>query len=520
MTYRRNIGTRVLIKRLTPFILMVSLALAGAQQPAFGGTLRVALPGVPDVLDIHKTNNSLSYNIMSHVYETLFAFDGSGQPQPMLASSYEASADGLTHTIGLRQGLTFHDGTDLTSQDVIASLERWGSLSGFGRTFFAMVDSVEAADNYTIVIQLNSPVGIVPTFLSNRNEGPLIYTSEAVETFGDETIQAHVGTGPYRFIEEIPDFYIKLERFDGYQPLDTEASGSAGQRVAYVDEIRFYPIPEDALRVAGIEAGDYDVGYFLPIDDYARLSSMRNIVPVVSPQMGMSSIRFNMRAGIMTDQKVRQAFLAALDLNQMMLAQAGSLDFYSLGPSLMPVGTVWESDVGAEFVNQSSPERAMQLLAESSYDGEPIRWLVGREPEYQTALVAKQQLEAAGFTIDLQYMEWGTMFQVRNDAAAWDTYSSAFLVREHPVLLTFVNATSAGWWDDSKKEQLLAAILAEPEFSKQKEMWDEVQGVFWDSVPMVKVGDYHRLGAHRSTVINLQNTVDPFFWNVWLADVD
>src|SRR5690606_32489717 len=108
--------------------------------------------------------------------------------------------------------------------------------------------------------------------------------------------------------------------------------------------------------------------------------------------------------------------------------------------------------------------------------------------------------------------------QARNDPLIWDAYSSAFLVREHPVLLTFINASSAGWWDDAEKEALLAAILAEPEFEKQKALWDEVQELFWDGVPMIKVGDYHRLGAHRADLVNLQNSVDPFFWNVWLEN--
>ena len=124
-----------------------------------GGTLEVALIGEPPTLDIHQTTATIVALITWHIYEPLFTWDGEFQLANELAESHEVSEDGLTNTITIRQGVPFHNGDELTANDVVASIERWAGISGLGESLLANVDSIEVVDDYTIDFQMTDPYG-------------------------------------------------------------------------------------------------------------------------------------------------------------------------------------------------------------------------------------------------------------------------------------------------------------------------------------------------------------------------
>src|SRR5262245_52546815 len=115
--------------------LLVTFATAsGAQEtPRMGGVLKVATIGEPPTLDLQATTTVLTYEIMWHVYEHLFAFDRNWTPVPHLAESHTVSDRNLKHTITLRRGVKFHNGKEMTSADVVASLKRWGQVATVGK---------------------------------------------------------------------------------------------------------------------------------------------------------------------------------------------------------------------------------------------------------------------------------------------------------------------------------------------------------------------------------------------------
>src|SRR5205809_2460471 len=247
---------------LSTVVLVLAAAGAAAQEtPRMGGALKVAAIGEPPTLDIQATTTVLTYEIMWHVYEPLFTHDRAWNPIPMLAESDAVSDRGLRHTITLRRGVKFHNGKELTAADVVASLKRWGQVASVGKVIWPGVESVEAKDPYTVVIGLKQPSGSLLYALSETSA--MIYPKEVVDAAGTGPINEHIGTGPYRFVEHRPDRHIKLVRFKDYAARAEPSNGFGGKRTAWLDEILVIPVPDTAVRQAGVETGGYHHAVFM-----------------------------------------------------------------------------------------------------------------------------------------------------------------------------------------------------------------------------------------------------------------
>src|SRR5215831_12061659 len=123
-----------------------------------GGVLRVANLGEPPTLDAHWTTATLTEVLTNHLYEGLYTLDEAYRPIPMLAEGMPVvSKDGLTYTFKLRQGIKFHNGKEMTSEDVVASLNRWGKQSQYGRALFAVAAELRAVDRQTVELKLKQP---------------------------------------------------------------------------------------------------------------------------------------------------------------------------------------------------------------------------------------------------------------------------------------------------------------------------------------------------------------------------
>lgn len=406
------------------------------------------------MLDIQYTTAYLTEVIAWHVFEPLFTYDENYQIVPMLADRYEVSADGKRYTIHLRQGVSFHDGSELTADDVVASLNRWLDLSQVGGSYIKpILESMVAADRYTVEIQLSETSGLLLSALAQPVQMAAIYPKRVVDQWPDQPVEEFVGTGPFRFVEWRPNQYVRLERFDGYAARDEDADGYGGRRVAYVDEIRFIPVPEVSTRMSGVQTGTYDIATDITTDLYDLVAAQPNLVPVVVQPYGWPVAIFNKKAGIMADVRIRRAFLAALDMDEIMAGTFGNPLFYRVDPSLMFQEQPWWSDAGSEYYNQKNPELAKQLLAEAGYNGEPVRWVTSLQYDwaFRPALIATEQLQKAGFNIELQVVDWATVFARRSNPDLYDVFSTSFIFSPgvspptQPVLL---NANYPGWWED------------------------------------------------------------------------
>jgi peptide/nickel transport system substrate-binding protein len=157
----------------------------------------------------------------------------------MLAEGHTVSKDGLTYTFKLRQGVKFHNGKEMTSEDVVPSLNRWGKQSIVGKALFAQVAELRAVDPLTVEMKLKEKSAIVLISLAVPNTFGAIYPKEIAEKFPPETkITEYVGTGPYKFAEWKPDQYIRMVRFDEYASRNEPPNGYGGGKRAHLDEIR------------------------------------------------------------------------------------------------------------------------------------------------------------------------------------------------------------------------------------------------------------------------------------------
>jgi peptide/nickel transport system substrate-binding protein len=503
--------------------LVLTLALvsptAANDQPRAGGIFRAAMIGEPPTLDLHTTTAVIVQQITWHIYETLFTYDKQYNAVPMLVDSHTTADGGRTHLFKLRRGVKFHNGKEMTSADVVASLKRWGRLATPGKAVWRNVEGVEARDPYTVAMLLKEPSGALLQALARPNNGAAIYPKDIVDAAGDAPVKDYIGTGPYRFVEHKPDRHVRVARFKDYVARTDAANGPGGKRTAYLDEILFMPVPEVAVRLAGVETGEYHYAQQIKQDQFDRVKTLPGVVAGIIKPAGWTTAVFNHKQGAMTDKRLRQAFQAALDMEPIMAAGFGHKAFYRVDPSLMHVEQPqWYTKVGGELYNQKNPAKARALLKEAGYSGQPLRWMTTKEYPfmYSNAIVAKQQLEDAGFKIDLQVVDWATLVQRRNKPEVWDVFSTGITFNPEPAFSTATICNWPGWWCHEDKEQWMEALARESDPRKRRAMWEKVQTLFYEDVGRVKFGDYFGLTAVRKEVQGYRPTNEMNLWNVWL----
>ena len=503
---------------LLALLLLAPTPGVAQETPRMGGVLKVATIGEPPTLDMPMSTATITYEIMWHVNETLFTYDANFNPVPLLAETHTVTDGGRRHTITLRKGVKFHNGKEMTSADVVPSIKRWGQVASLGKSLWANVESIEAKDAYTVVLSLKQPSASLLFGLAEPHGA--VYPKEVIEAAGDGPLKEYTGTGPYRFVEHKPDRHLKLVRFKDYVARSEPASGFGGKRVAYFDEILFIPVPDTAVRLAGVETGEYHHGMFVKQDSYDRIKSLSQLESRIVKPRGWAVAVLNHKAGVMTDKKVRQAFQAALDMEPIMIGGFGSKTFYRLDPGLFFPEQPWHSTASAKLYNQHDAEKAKRLLKEASYARQPVRWATTREYEfmYKNAEVAKQQLEQVGFNVDLQVLDWATLNSRAQKPELWDVASTGLVFTADPANHIVFRCNWWGSWCNEEKEQLLAELTRESDVKKRKALVERMQVIFYEDVGRVKLGDYFTLDVARREVRGpFRTAARMYFWNSWLA---
>jgi peptide/nickel transport system substrate-binding protein len=490
-------------------------SLVVAAPPHRGGTLRIAEIGEPLTLDTMATTADLTVTITLPIFETLFAFDTNWRVQPSLVSSYTVSKDGLTYTFTLRKDVSFHNGSGLTAGDVVASLNRWGKLNPRGAPVYKALDSVSANGSDTVTMKMKSPFAPLLSFLALPGSA-VIMPKEIADAAGTAPLKQFVGTGPYKFAEWAPDRYVHVVRFDQYAARSEPASGYAGRKDALADDVYYYPVSQVATRIAGVQSGDYQIADGINQDAYAQLKKDPRLeVGIVQPGSYLVFV-FNTKQGIMTNLKLRQAVLVALDMQPIMQATFGDSDLYSLDPSLYPKGTPWYTTAGAEWYNVHSVDRAMQLAKEAGYSGQVIRWLSTQQYDYmfKSTVIAASQLQHAGFKVDLQVLEWAGVLDHRAKPADWDVFVTSGGFLPDPSLQNIYSGAWPGWWDVPDKNRLFAEFNAEPDQAKRAQLWTKLHQLWYTEAPVVRPGVFYQLVLSRKGLPGFRPASWIIPWNV------
>src|SRR2546425_10926470 len=173
-------------------------------------------------------------------------------------------------------------------------------------------------------MQLKEKSAIVLISLAVPNNFGAIYPKEIADKFPPEQkATEYLGTGPFKLAEWKPDQYIRMVRFDDYKSRNEKPNGYGGGKTAYVDEIRWMPVPEVATRGAQVETGELDFADDLNLDAYDRLKKSPNLRPIIAKPYYWLVAVMNKKEGLMTNQKLRQAWQAAIDIEPIMKNVAG-----------------------------------------------------------------------------------------------------------------------------------------------------------------------------------------------------
>ena len=508
---------RTLVTAVSLFALVSTLVYSTSAAPRRGGTLRVAEIGEPLTMDTAATTATQTSSETLGIFEELFAYDANFKIVPLLAESYTESKDGLTYTFVLRKNVPFHNGKEMTADDVVASLNRWGKVSPRGSSVYKNVDSVAARDKSTVVMKLKEPFAPLLAFLTLPNGAAAIMPKEILDATGTGPLKQYIGTGPYKFGEWIPDRYVKLVRFDNYAARSEAPSGFAGKREALADEIYFYPVSQVATRIAGVQSGDYDVADATPNQDaYSQLKKdARVVVDPIKPGDFLTFF-FNKKQGIMANEKLRQAVEVALDMQPIMKATFGDPELFSLGPSIYPKGTPWYTTAGQEMYNIHDPAKAKQLMKEAGYNGEPVRWLVTQQYDYmfKSTVVAAAQLQHVGFKVDMQVLEWAGVLDHRGKPADYDLFTTSHGFVPDPALITVFNPAYPGWWDSPEKNKAFDEFNQTADQGARIHTWAKLQELVYKQAAIVRPGEYYSLMMRTKALNTFHASYFMVLWNV------
>jgi peptide/nickel transport system substrate-binding protein len=490
-----------------------------------GGTLRVATIGEPPHLDEHQSTADIIATLSYCAYEGLFTYDAQYQPIPELVETHTVSEDGLTHTMALRKGVMFHNGEEMKAADAIASVQRWGRISGVGKRLLAMTAELKQVDDYTLEFHLTQPYGTILIGLAHNTQACTIHPKSILDAAGDDPMTdpaQYIGTGPYKLVSWQRDASMRFERFDAYKSSSETEAGYGGKKYAYADAIEFYPVPDEAARVAGLQAGDYDLTLDVGNDQYDVLKDAPGVVAEILTPTNWDVFFLNWKSPMTSKLAMRQAIQACFDHKPMLQSGRGGDEFIRLDPGIMMKQTPWYTTAGQEYYNINNQDLAKQKLQEAGYDGTPLRFMTTQEYSYMygEAIVAKQQMEAVGITVDFRVTDWATVLTNRAKPEEWEMFGTGHGFVPDPSQISYVGQMNQypGWWSSESSLKLADQLLAESDFDTRKGIFEKIQTAHYTEIPAIKIGDSSNCSFRSDKLGGWDPEFERGvkFWNLWL----
>ena len=512
------------------------LALSAALSPqafAAGKTITAVMHSDLRVIDPIMTTAYITRDHGYMVYDTLLATDSSFKIQPQMAD-WKVSDDKLTYTFTLRDGLKWHDGTPVTAEDCVASLQRWGKRDGMGQKLMDFTASLEATDAKTITLKLKEPYGLVLDSLGKPSSlVPFMMPKRLAETPGDKPIPEQIGSGPFKFVqgEFQPGVKAVYEKNKDYVPRKEPANWTSGGKVVKVDRVEWITMPDAQTAVNALQSGDIDFMENLPYELLPILEANKDITIEVSNKFGFQTLgRMNFLYPPFDNVKVRRAAFLAMNQKDVLDALVGNAKYQKICGAIFVCGTPLETDVGAETLTKGSGmAEAKKLLAESGYDGTPVVVLAPGDVVTLKAqpVVAAQLLRDAGFKVDLQATDWQTVVTRRASQkppkeGGWSMFFTNWAAPDvaNPVVNVSVggrgkNGGWFGWAEDAKIEELRDKFARASSPDEQKKVAADLQKQAYEQVIYIPLGQYLAPSGWRKSLSGvLDGPATPVFWNV------
>lgn len=470
--------------------------------------LVVAVDKSPSNLDPGYTTALSSYKIINNTNDRLFTVTKDLEVVPELAKEIQWADDGSFVTIPIEEGVTFHDGSDLTASDIIYTFERLMKEETSHTSNLSAVEEMEADGDHTVVLHLSEPLQSLTTYLANFG---MDIVPEDAKT--EDLKSKPMGSGPYKFEEWVQDDHVTLTKFEDYWGDEQ-----------YYDEVVLRLVSEGQVRVTEIQSGNVEfLGVnAVPTEQVEQLQDAESIKVDSVPSVDYRHFSINCSTDFNPDNpladenggvKFRQAIAEAMDYNAML--EGGWQDYVSKRQAPLTPSNPWYLDY-APYSYEPNLEKAQQLLDESGVET-PTEILIrgGSFPRYENVTaVLQQNLKPLDINLNIELYEWGTFLNYlrpgKYDMAVWgwtdwadpDAYLRPLFHSEG----SYIDRTK---YHNERVDELLEQGKVESDTEKRREIYNEVQKILTDELPFMWIGQVDALQAWRS---NISGTTHPHFY--------
>ena len=359
--------------------------------PVPGGSVVYGMTQDLASLDPHVDTDAGTRDVVFNLYEGLVKPTSDGGFIPAVASDYIISDDAKTYTFTLRDGITFHDGTPVTIEDVKYSIDRYAEIQGESSAFSSLVDSVEVQDDKTLVVNLKE----------SYSEFLPMMTIAIIPKSNEDPAGNPIGTGPFKYVCYTPGQNLELEKYDGYWQ----------EGVPSLDSVEFKFIADVDTAFVELQAGTIDILKYLTAaqaetlgdEDYNIVQGSMNLV---------HAMYLNSAYEPLSKTEVRQALCYAVDRDAINNFIFGGKS-HIIGSHMIPaMSKYYEPE--AETVYSYDPEKAKELLADAGYaDGFDLEITVpsSYSQHVDSAQIIADELSQVGVNVTLNQVEWSTWLQ-------------------------------------------------------------------------------------------------------------
>jgi len=476
-----------------------------------------------------------AYTTRNHaymVYDTLFGIDAKGQIRPQMVDTYSASPDSKVWTFALRSGLKFHDGKPVTSEDVLASLQRWSKRDTLGQQMYAVLDRAEAVDAKTFRLTFSRPFTMTLDALGKPSGlAPFIMPKRIADTPAEKQIEDATGSGPYIFKKDEfrageravyvknPDYVSRAE----------PPSGTTGAKPVYVDRFEWIVIKDPQTQINALLKGEVDVIEWIPTEQYESLKANPNVELVEPIPPGGFALHMNHVIPPFDNPKIARAAIMAISQEALMRAQIQHKDLYSSCLSIYTCDSVYgKKSATGFFTGKPQFDAARKLLKEAGYDGKPVVFMY--PPEF-TVLnkfgpVMAQLLTQAGFKVDLQSLDWPSILMRRTrkdpvEKGGWNMFITGWGApdRMNPLFIPPLTGNGEkgwfGWPTDEKLEALKTEFLFAADSKQRIAIAEQIQLRAYESGILAPIGESKSLMAVRKgSVSGVLPAFVNVFWNI------
>lgn len=448
--------------------------------------LRIANPEEPPSLDMAtQSSAAIAQMLLYNLMEPLVQLDDNGEVAPLIAESWDVSDDGLTYTFNIREGVTFHDGSPLTVDDVVFSYTNARDAEESPHAaVFANAESIEAVDDSTVQVTLAQPDS---TFLTNLALRP---GAILAERFLEDQGSTPVGTGPFAFVEWNRGESIVLERYEDYW----------GDLPA-VENIEWIFINDESAAVNALLAGDIDG--ISELNAFSRLQELEddgNVSVVEAAADNMSILHINNAVEPFDNLRIRQAVAYAID--QEAVVQGWSGGYGEPTDTWVSLQDPWRDDYEPYPYD---PDMARQILQEEGHEGLEVEVsAINDSISLPQAEIIMAQLTAAGFNPTLTTYDLATALDLILGQAQYEL--SPIGVKSIRMLRL---SCDFGWFQNycnPEYDALLQEAITATGSDEINAAFQEAVHFLADDVASVPLISRVNIGAHRNTVSGWRTT--------------